>query len=94
MHIDGKETSCPVYSLPFGDQGLSAINPGGVQRINEARVELQGRAGQDLISRGSGARVGIAQAQDARVIEICRANVATRLAAVGFVSWLDVGKGI
>jgi hypothetical protein len=94
VHVDGKEPPRPIERLPLGNEGLPAIDPGGIQRVNQARVEPQGRTSEDLICRGGGARVRRAQAQNTWVVEICRADVAAGLAAVGIVDRVDGSKGI
>jgi hypothetical protein len=94
VHVDGKEPCRPIERLPFGNEGLPAIDPGGIQWVNQARVEPQGRTSEDLICRGGSARVRGAQAQNTWVVEICRADVAARLAAVGVVDWVDGSEGI
>lgn len=39
MHIDGEETSGAIQDLPLGNKRLPAINPGRVQRVDQARIK-------------------------------------------------------
>ena len=94
VHVDGEKPSRPIQRLPFGHQWLPAINPGGVQWIDQAGIESEGGAWKHLVGRGGGAGSRRAQTQNAWIIEVCRANVATGLATICVVSWVNVSKGV
>lgn len=94
MHIDGDKAGVTVQCFPLGDEGLPAGGPGGVQRVDQAWVVFQAWAWQYLVGGSCCAGIGRAQAQNFWVEEIRCADVATWLAAVGVVDWIDVGEGV
>jgi hypothetical protein len=94
MHVDGEKAGSAVQGFPLGDERLAAGGPGGVQRVDQARVIFQGWARQYLVGGCGCAGVGRAQAQDGRVVEVGGSDVAAWLATVGVVGRVDGSEGV
>lgn len=91
MHVDGEEGVVAVESLPRGDEGLAAVVPGRVGRVDAAGVVLELGAREHLVGRRRVARVGVAQLEHVGPEQIRDTDVAARRAAVLVVDRRDVG---
>ena len=93
-HVHREEPAVSVYRLPRRCQGLPAVVPRAVSRLDPARIKLELWTGENDRDIRAGAWVRLVQAEHLRVVEIGGADVAARGAAVLVVDWVDVDERV
>lgn len=95
VHVDGEEGLLgSLDRLPHGNKGLTAVVPSSVCGINAARVVLEGRAVEHFVGSIGSSSVGLDELDNVRSVQVCCADVATRLTTVLVVHGIDLSPGI